>query len=96
MKKCKGLFFRGSESSYFKNGVYGLRKYLKLLKRPSCDGKCGGGDCVYTKEALEIASSDGDTFPEIDDGIWQIYMVDEYEVGFFRVGTHYVEEDKVK
>jgi len=37
-KSCKGLFWRGRESSYFNGTEYHSKKSIHLLKRKSCSG----------------------------------------------------------
>lgn len=41
-QKCKGLFYRYSESAFMNETQYGFRQSMKLLKRKSCN--CG--DCL--------------------------------------------------
>ena len=81
--ECKGLVFRGYNSSFIKGNHIGNRQGIKLLKRKSCSG------CVSCDSALEYLAEDmgnNRILPEIEHGkLYSLRWVDDgtdWETGY--------------
>lgn len=92
-KPCKGLFFRGYSSVYYRNGIIKRTDELRLLKRMSCPGcdKCG-----WVLDTLSECT-DNIIIPAIKNGKiysihsinesrdWETRIIDSYDLEFFEV-----------
>lgn len=94
---CKGLFFRGYSSIYYKDGEIAKREGFRLLKRKSCKGgdncKSWDGkdtstyncDCWFLEQIDELLPDDV-IMPGIEDGyLYSIRVINEtydFESGY--------------
>lgn len=92
-KECKGLFYRGYESTFYTGGRLETRMGIRLLKSKSCSGcpKCAHYD-EYLNESPELVSG----ITEIKHGAlysltthvsrdWESGIVDDWDVEIVEV-----------
>ncbi len=73
--KCKGIFWRGTVSSYISiHNSIETRKSLRLLKRMSCTG-CEQCDWIWDFIKEDMCNIDGDHLPTIENGKIYTYHV---------------------
>lgn len=91
-KACKGVFWRGHVSSYEYDGVIGVKKTLRLLKKKSCPGcpHCGWLQDYLAEDVCNEPNID--YLGDIEDGALYTYNVESSQ-GYYDL---YPEIDEIK